>query len=227
MHTQHGSVDKALTLWEEELQIREALGDTYGKAIALYNIAWATSQQSNTESGCDLALQSISTLVTIGAWIDVHDALTNLRTLEDPRAMSWSAQAAWLTLATDVSVEISLNSLGALILLLGLNATTSPWLAAAAIALVQIRGADHPKQEEFHHLATNILFTVAEAHKIVTQKEFDNWLEGKKFNEAFILFPKVRQILDTLIGDHWLFDPNDVPSTNPLFHPGPDAESAE
>ena len=79
-------------------------------------------------------------------------------------------------------------------------------LGAVAVSLCHIRGAVHPQLEDLKQRSIKILAGVAVAQGIETQEAFDTWFVQQRLNDPEYFIPQLKQRLEAIIGDEWLFE---------------------
>jgi len=203
---QQGDVKRALELWQQSLALKEQIGDVKGKAVTLANMAWLAGQQGDAEEERRLNLEAARALSDVRSWLDLVTVLGNLGSSGSEDDAAFLAQAMWLALRVEVPAEDSLNLAAAMIEKLGVDHEVAPKLAMAAILLVQMRGENHPQQQEMLQGASGMLMACAAARGIEPEK-IESWLESEGLNNPNRFAPELMAGLEEMVeAGEWLFD---------------------
>jgi len=201
-----GDVARAMALWNESIRLLEDVGDVKGKAATLANMASASGREGEAKRERELNLEAGRGLATVRAWLDLVIVLGNLGESEAPDALAFLAQALWLCMYVEASVEYVSCRISTFVDKVGPGADIAPLVAAYALFLMETRGGDHPKREELTRLALGMLAACANARN-VPPEGFREWLHAERLDEPAALVPTLRRALEGLVGEHeWLFD---------------------
>jgi len=78
-----GDIERALDLWQQDLEISERIGDVKGKAATLNNMAANAYKQGDSERAAELLKQSAQALGQMRAYGDLVTVLNNLDAITD------------------------------------------------------------------------------------------------------------------------------------------------
>ncbi len=203
---QQGEVKRALELWQESLRLKEQIGDVQGKAATLANMAWLAGRQGDAEEERRLNLEAARALSDVRSWLDLVTVLGNLGSSGGEDDAVFLAQAMWLALRVEVPAEDALTLAAAMIEKLGVEDEVAPQLAMAAIWLVQMRGENHPQQQEMLQGALGMLMACAAARG-VEPEQIEGWMEREGLNDPDRFAPELMARLEAMVGaGEWLFD---------------------
>ena len=210
LQEQLGDVAEAMRLYEEALEIEEQIGNVRGKAVTLANMAGLSLEAGDGRKGKELYLEAARGLFSIRAWPDAFTVLGNLGSSEEPEAVSFLAQAAWLALHVEVPVTDTVGLSVELFSKLGAESKVAPLLATYANLAVIARGENHREREELLKASLGMLQDCA-AERNVPEDGYQEWFEGERLNNLDYLKPELKKELEKIIGEHgWLFNPKAV-----------------
>jgi tetratricopeptide (TPR) repeat protein len=205
-YVQQGDVKRAMELYQQSLDIEDQIGNARGKAVTLANMAYLAGQQGDRQRERELNEEAARALASTQAWVDLTTVLSNLGMSEDSDALQFWAQAFWLCLRVGVPIEDAVNLAVALFQQLGAENETIPLVAASAIILTHIRGANHPQKDAFLQAGFSMLAACAQARGVDMEK-IQEWVEKEALLDPAQVFPKLNAALEALVGgDNWLFD---------------------
>jgi tetratricopeptide (TPR) repeat protein len=203
---QQGDIERALQLWQQSLEIEERIGDVQGKAATLANMAWAADQSGDHARHDELNRQAAEALGSARAYVDLITVLGNLGASAQQDREIFAAQAAWLVVKVQASVNDSLWVLRLLFNLVAKGDPLEPLLGAAATIIVAARGGNHPQREKLREEAAKLLSVAAGNAGIKSQEALQRWYETNRLADRDHVFPRLLALLEQLVGDRWLFD---------------------
>ena len=210
---QQGDIERALQLWQQSLEIQERICDVHGKASTLANMAWAAHQSGDNARRDELYQHAARALGSARAYIDLSRVLVNLGDSAQQGRQIFAAQAAWLVVKVQVPADRSLWALGQLFNLVPQADLLEPLLAAAAMILIDTRGANHPQREKLREQAARLLAIAAVNAGIESEETFQQWYAENRLADSSHVFPRLLERLEQLIGDRWLFDRTPLQAT--------------
>jgi tetratricopeptide (TPR) repeat protein len=191
---EQGEIAQALDLWNQALQIQEATGDLQYKALTLANLAWA-GQRGDAGEQRRLYLESAQSSASVRAWIDLAAVLEDLGLSDTSDGRIFLAQAFWLATRAELPAKRTLNLAQALAKALGSSHPAAPFVARAALELIQARSERFPEAAKLIDDARALLADCATTGAIPAAPD------------AADRFPAVRRALEDIVGDQeWLFD---------------------
>ena len=210
IYLQQGQVEQAMGLYQESLALKETIGDVQGKSATLANIAYLVGEQGDTEQQFQLYRQAAQGLSQIGAWPDLVTVLGNLFGCVPNQKERYLAQAVWLGLFVQLSLNNWITYLNTLFNTVPQGDDLEPLLAATACLYCARAGSEHPQQAQLQELSLKMLAGAAGLRGIETEVGLQTWMQQEKLNEPDSFLPRLNEKLITLIGDSWLFDPQRV-----------------
>jgi tetratricopeptide (TPR) repeat protein len=201
-----GELKRAIVLWQQSLAIQERIKDVHGAATSLANMAWAATQTGDDAHANELYRRAARSLGSMRAYPDLITVLKKLTaTAKDEREVC-GAQAAWLVLRVQATVDLSLRVLRELFDAVPQGDPLEALLAAAAAILVATRAESHPQRETLRETATQMVRIAAGNAGFQTPEASGQWfVDNRLFNRDYV-FSRLSTLLEELIGDRWLFD---------------------
>jgi tetratricopeptide (TPR) repeat protein len=207
---QQGDIPRAIALWEQSLEISEQIGDVKGKAATLNNMALVFAQQGDIPKAIALYEQVVSTFAQISAYSNLVTVLSNLDLTDESKGLVYLAQAIWLTLRIQAPLGQTIQLIRVLYNKVPQGDELEAVLGATAMFFCKLRGEGHPQLEELQEDSLKIISGAANAQGIETQEAFDTWFTQQRLNDPEYFLPRLNQRLEEIVGDGWLFDPNQV-----------------
>ena len=205
-----GDTPKALLLYEQSLKLQQKIGDVKGKAITLSNMAGAIAKQGDIPNAIIFYKQVVATLAQIRAYGVLVTVLYNLSTTDKSKGLIYLAQAMWLTLRISESLVSTINLIHALYNAVAQGDELKALLGATAIFFCVSRGEGHPQLEELRKHSLKMISDAAARQGIETQEAFDAWSVQQRLNDPQYFIRRLDQHLEQVVGNGWLFDPNQV-----------------
>ncbi|MGF2012047.1 CHAT domain-containing protein [Nostoc sp. DedVER01b] len=205
-----GNIPKAIALWEQNLEISEQIGDVKLKATTLNNMAQVIAQQGDIPKAIALYEQVVSTLAQISAYGNLVTALSNLSLTDESNGLVYLAQAVWLTLRIQAPLGQTIRLIRGLYNRVRQGDELKAVLGATARFFCNYRGEGHPQLEELQEHSFKMIAGAANAQGIETQEAFGAWFTQQKLNDPEYFLPRLKQRLEEIVGDGWLFDRSQV-----------------
>ncbi|MBW4684427.1 MAG: tetratricopeptide repeat protein [Komarekiella atlantica HA4396-MV6] len=207
---QQGDIPKAIALYEQSLEIFEQIGDVKLKATTLNNMALVFAQQGDIPKAIALYEQVVSTLAQISAYSDLVTVLSNLDVTDESNGLVYLAQAIWLTLRIQAPLSQTIQLINSLYNRVPQGDELEAVLGATAMFFCSRRGEGHPQLEELQELSVKIISGAANAQGIETLEAFQAWYVQQRLNDHEYFLPRLKQRLEEIVGDGWLFDCSQV-----------------
>ncbi|MFN6460943.1 MAG: tetratricopeptide repeat protein [Nostoc sp. DedVER02] len=207
---QQGDIPKAIALYEQDLEISEQIGDVKLKATTLNNMAQVIAQQGDIPKAIALYEQVVSTLAQISAYGNLVTALSNLSLTDESNGLVYLAQAVWLTLRIQAPLGQTIRLIRGLYNRVRQGDELKAVLGATARFFCNYRGEGHPQLEELQEHSFKMIAGAANAQGIETQEAFGAWFTQQKLNDPEYFLPRLKQRLEEIVGDGWLFDRSQV-----------------
>ncbi|MEO1208939.1 MAG: hypothetical protein AAFX78_05275 [Cyanobacteria bacterium J06638_20] len=82
-------------------------------------------------------------------------------------------------------------------------------LAATALFFCPTRGQDHPQRDQLQQAALQLLAgaVTGQGVDINSAETLGDWFTQQQLNDPNHFIPQLNQHLESLIADHWVFDP--------------------
>ncbi len=147
-------------------------------------------------------------MVNVLSSIDDYDrliiTLNHLGSNEDPMAISYLAQALWLTIQIPKDLEATVHLIDDLFDRIPDGDSMEALLGAAALYFCQT--LSHPSMEDLNDLSGRIISQAANKQGIDNQEDYNNWKNKNRLDEPEYFMGKLYEELELIVGDSWLFD---------------------
>jgi len=202
-------VQQAIALYQQSLDLKEAIGDVRGKAATLAQMASLAGEQGDTPRQFELNVQAAQALAQVRAYTDLFTVLGNLGVTASEHPQRYLAQALWLGLRIQTSLTALITLLRSFYNQVPQGDAMEVLLATTAFYFCQLRGEGHPQIEELQNTSLNLLANAATSQgaTIDSLEALGNWMQQQQLNDPEVFLPALQQHLIALIGDGWLFDP--------------------
>ncbi|WP_414550616.1 tetratricopeptide repeat protein [Anabaena sp. CCY 0017] len=206
LKAQQGDIAGAIALFQQSLDINESINDVRGKAMTLMNMAYWEGERGNKTQELQLYLQAAQLLGQVRAYINLCTTLGLLSLTDETKGIIYLAQAVWLCLRIEVPLTDTVDTLHVMYNRVAQGDEMEALLGAVAVYFYQIRGASHPQLEDLEQHSFQILLGAAAAQGIEKEEAFDTWIVQQRLNEPEYFIPQLKQRLEAIIGDEWLFE---------------------
>lgn len=134
-----------------------------------------------------------------------------------PDALAALGQGVWLAVTFPVNPELSVALLEHVV---DDTPDDSDGAAVAAITahyVADLRSASDQQRENLTFFTGQLLAKVARRHsEIDSQAKFDWWLNKLELNDPALFLPRLRNVVDVLVQDHWWFDRDAIRASLPV-----------
>lgn len=158
----------------------------------------------------DLAREAFDTAMQQESWHDAVEACDVLFQAEQDDSIAALCMGIWLSITFPVEPELTLTML---IHFVDASPGTSDATALAAICgryVVDLRASDE-QHESQSFLADNLIAMVAKRHSNVNgQEAMDKWLTRLELRKPEVFLPRFAEVINTLVGDKWWFDRDEL-----------------
>jgi uncharacterized membrane protein len=179
------------------------------------DIAEILNALERKQEGWVLARAAFDIALRQEAWQDAVEACDVLFQSEQEDSIAALCMGIWLSITFPVDPELTLTML---IHFVDSSPGTSDATALAAIAgryVVDLRASDE-QHESQSFLADNLISMVAKRHSNVKdQVAMDKWLTRLELRKPEVFLPRFAEVINTLVGDKWWFDRNELRSKLP------------
>lgn len=179
------------------------------------DIAEILNALERKQEGWVLARSAFDISLRQQAWQDAVEACDVLFQSEQEDSIAALCMGIWLSITFPVEPELTLTML---IHFVDASPGTSDATALAAITgryVVDLRASDE-QHESQSFLADNLVSMVAKRHSNVQdQVAMDKWLTRLELRKPEVFLPRFAEVINTLVGDKWWFDRNELRSKLP------------
>ena len=157
-----------------------------------------------------LAREAFAAALECDAWPDAVEACDVLFQCEQPGSIAAMGMGVWLSVSFPVDPELTLALLSHVVETTPWNSDSAAVAAVAARYVIDLR-ADDAKHESLTFLANNLIGHVAERHSNVRdQAALDSWMNRLELRDPQIFLPRLSLVVDTIVGDAWWFDRDEL-----------------
>lgn len=157
-----------------------------------------------------LAREAFATTLAHDAWPDAVEACDVLYQCGQPESIGALGMGVWLSVSFPVDPELTLALLLHVVDEIPSNSDGAAIAAIAARYVIDLR-ADDEKYESLSFLANNLIGQVAERHgNVQDQTALDRWMDKFELRDPQIFLPRLGQVVDTIVGDAWWFDRDEL-----------------
>ncbi|HEY6096282.1 MAG TPA: hypothetical protein VIU93_15180 [Gallionellaceae bacterium] len=179
------------------------------------DIAEALNALERKPEAWTLARDAFNAALKQSAWQDAVEACDVLFQTEQEDSIAALCMGIWLSITFPVDPELTLTML---IHFVDSSPGTSDATALAAITgryVVDLRASDE-QHESQSFLADNLISMVAKRHSNVKDQEgMDKWLTRLELRKPEVFLPRFAEVINTLVGDKWWFDRDELRSSLP------------
>jgi tetratricopeptide (TPR) repeat protein len=205
---QQGDIQKAFCFYQQSLEIFEYMGNAAGKAATLHQMAYLfqLSKIGDRKRELALYLEAAQIRAQTHDYLGLFITLINLGFRDESRQQLYWAQAIWLTLKIETPLENTIKLFLVTSQVIPQTSELQVLLSANAVYLCVQRGEGHPQLEELQYCSFRLLAGAAAAQGIETQEAFDTWIVQQRLNDPEYFIPQLKQRLEAIVGDEWLFE---------------------
>lgn len=149
-------------------------------------------------------------------WQHAVEACNVMYQTEQPASIVALGHGVWLAVTYPIEPDTTIAVLNHIV------DETPPKSDGAAVAAVtgyyiaDIRSTDE-QHESMTFLAKTILGNVAKRHSnIETQEQMDMWMQKLELNDPQIFLPRLSLVVNSIVGENWWFDRDDLRSRLPV-----------
>lgn len=159
-----------------------------------------------------LAHEAFAVALAHDAWMDAVEACDVLYQSGQPDSIAALGMGVWLAVSFPVDPELTLAMLMHIVEETPDHADGAAYAAVAARYVVDLR-ADDARHESLGFLANHLIAQVAERHgKVRDQQSLDAWMDKLDLRAPQAFLPRLGQVIDTIVGDAWWFDREELRS---------------
>jgi len=149
-------------------------------------------------------------------WEKAVDACDVMFLAEQDTSISALGQGIWLAVTYPIDPELTVALLQHVVDETPDDADGAAVAAATAIYITELR-AEGKKKDNLLFFANQMLGQVSRRHSdIETQEQFDRWIEKMELNDPSKFLIRLRNVVDVLVQDDWLFDRDELQKALPV-----------
>jgi hypothetical protein len=180
--------------------------ETLRRADLLLQLGRALVRLENRPEAWAAAREAFELYLAEQAWEGAAQACDILFLCDQPQSLAALGQGVWLAVTYPVDPELSVALLQHVVDETPPDADGAAVAAITAYYLVDLR-AREPQREHLLVYTNQVLATVARRHSGVEgQEDFNRWIEDMELSDPALFLPRLRNIVDVLVQDDWLFD---------------------
>jgi tetratricopeptide (TPR) repeat protein len=202
-----GDLDRAVTFCKKSLELKRAISDRQGEVFFLDRLAIIAGKQKDFVREQELYLQIVNILSSIDDYDSLIITIDNLGSSEDPMAISYLAQALWLTIQIPKDLEAAVHLIAALFDRIPDGDSLEALLGAAALYFCQT--ISHPNMEDINSLSGRMISQAANKQGVNNQEDYNNWKIKNRLDEPEYFMGELYERLELIVGDSWIFDRQD------------------
>lgn len=205
--SEQASLEAHLQALQERLAASERSGGSALERAELHlQIARTLVSLGRGAEAWPLARSAFDQFMAWDQFESAADACDVLFQADQPGSLAALGQGIWLAVTCPIDLELTLALLRHVVDETPPHADGAAVAATAALFLVDLR-AQGRERENLLFFATQMLAQVAQRHsQVETQEELDLWMERLELKEPERFLPRLRHIVDVLVGDDWWFD---------------------
>lgn len=163
-----------------------------------------------------IARQVLDIFLSESEWEKAVDACDVMFLSEQGNTLSALGQGIWLAVTYPIDPELTVALLQHVIDDTPDDADGAAVAAATAVYITELR-ADDEKKDNLLFFANQMLGQVARRHSNVeTQEQFDQWIEKMELSDPARFLVRLRNVVDVLVQDEWLFDRDELQNNLPV-----------
>ena len=154
----------------------------------------------------DIARKAFDAALKKESWQDAAEACNVLYQTEQPESIHALGMGVWLAVTFPVAPQLTYAMLDHVVTETPDHADGAALAAITARYVIDLRASDE-EHEDWSLLANNLIARVAERHsKVNDQKALDAWMDKLGLRDPKIFLPRLGQVVNAIVGDHWWFD---------------------
>lgn len=117
------------------------------------------------------------------------------------------AHGTWLAVTYPVDPELSIALLQHIIEETPDHSDGAAVAAMSAHYIAGLRAPDEKMHENLQFISTQLIAQVARRHsQVTTQHQLDAWMDRLSLRDPSVFLPRLSQVLQVMVGEHWWFD---------------------
>jgi hypothetical protein len=163
-----------------------------------------------------IARKVLDVFIDVQDWEKAVDACDVMFLSEQDASISALGQGIWLAVTYPIDPELTVALLQHVIDETPDDSDGAAVAAATAIYITELR-AEGKKKDNLLFFANQMLGQVSRRHSdIETQEQFDQWIEKMELNDPAKFLIRLRNVVDVLVQDEWLFDRDELQKALPV-----------
>jgi hypothetical protein len=190
--------------------------DASEKAELQLGIAALMLEIESNEEAFQLAKDAFDVFLAAENWEAVVRACDLMYQADQPESLAALGQGIWLGVTfPEVDPELTVALLQHVIDETPDDSDGAALAAATARYLVDLR-CEGKQHEDLAFFTSQMLGNVARRHSDVeNQAQFDYWVENMELDKPEVFLPRMRSVINIMIGPEWWIDPEEIQSSLP------------
>jgi hypothetical protein len=190
--------------------------DAGQKAELQLGIAALMLEIERNDEAFQLAREAFDVFQAAENWEAVVRACDLMYQAEQPESLSALGQGIWLGVTfPEVDPELTVAMLQHVIDETPDDSDGAALAAATARYIVDLR-CEGKQHEDLAFFTGQMLGNVARRHSDVeNQAQFEYWVENMELDKPEVFLPRMRSVINIMIGPEWWIDPDQIQSTLP------------
>lgn len=200
------SIEQKLAETRQQIIELPAGHSTLDKAVLQIEAAAALVGLGRGEEAWDYGRQAFDVFIAEEQWEQATYACDILFQSDQDDSLPALGMGIWLAVTYPIDPELSVAMLEHVVDETPDDADGAAVAATVALYLVDMR-SEGKQQENLSFYVNNLLGKVARRHQDVeSQQQFDFWMKKMELDDPDKFLPRLRNVVDVLVQDHWWFD---------------------
>ncbi|VAW73283.1 hypothetical protein MNBD_GAMMA15-661 [hydrothermal vent metagenome] len=207
---------EALSAARKRLKEFPDTGNPSEKARVMLDIAEPLTGLGQGNDAWNYAREAFQVFMNYEQWQDAVEAVDVLYNTDQPDSIQALGMGIWLGVTYPVKAQSTVTLLNHVIDETPDDSDGAAVAAMTAHYIAGLRSEDEAKTS-LTFLTTQMIARVARRHRgIEDQETLDVWIEMLQLNDIPELFKRLAIVVDSLVGDNWWFDRDELRSRLPV-----------
>lgn len=181
--------------------------DALARADLLLELGRALVRVPKNEQAWQAAREAFDLYAAAEAWEGAVQACDVLFAADQDESLAALGQGIWLAVTYPVDPELTVAMLQHVVDETPPDSDGAAVAATVARYIVELRAPQGRERENLLFYANQLLATVARRHSDVNDQEaFVRWLKRLELDDPAKFLPRLRNVVDVLVQDHWWFE---------------------
>lgn len=181
--------------------------DALARADLLLELGRALVRVPKNEQAWQAAREAFDLYAAAEAWEGAVQACDVLFAADQGESLAALGQGIWLAVTYPVDPELTVAMLQHVVDETPPDSDGAAVAATVARYIVELRAPQGRERENLLFYANQLLATVARRHSDVNDQEaFVRWLKRLELDDPAKFLPRLRNVVDVLVQDHWWFE---------------------